>query len=315
MEQPKLKIGISSCLLGERVRHDGCHKKAPYLMNLLGPYVEFTACCPEVELGLGVPRPTIRLKGNPKNPNLVFVKDESIDITEKMQRFAKQRVSKFKDLDGYILKKDSPSCGMTKVKVYQEPGRPPKMGVGLFAQQLMQKFPLLPIEDEGRLNDVGLRENFIARVFLYQRLKQLAKRPSKAKIVAFHAAHKYALMAHSNDAYKKLGQMVAHLKGQNLTQFTEQYTAEMMQAFKLVATRKKNTNVLQHIYGHIKKLIVDIDRQELCDVIEQYRQGWLPLIVPITLLQHHVNHHQLEYIKNQVYLFPYPNELMLRNAI
>ena len=311
----KIIIGISSCLLGEKVRHDGGHKKSSYLLNILSPHAEFKPCCPEVGIGLGVPRPAIRLKGDPHNPRLIFVQDESKDITDRMLTFSTKKAKEMNELDGYILKKDSPSCGMTKVRVYQEPAKSPKMGIGLFAKVLMDTHPNLPMEDEGRLNDVMLRENFLERVFVYKKLKKLAQKPTKGNIVEFHATHKYALMAHSNEAYRKIGQKVSNLKNQTMKQFIIEYTDDMMKAFKLVATRKKQTNVLQHIYGYIKKLITDIDRQEMCEVIEQYRMGLLPLIVPITLLKHHINHNQLDYIKNQVYLYPYPDELMLRNAI
>ena len=314
-EEDKLKIGISSCLLGEKVRHDGGHKKSSYLINILSPYAHFLPCCPEVAIGLGIPRPTIRLKGDPNDPSLVFVKDESIDITQKMQQFAEKKILDLASLDGYILKKDSPSCGMKNVRVYQEPAKSPKMGVGIFAKELLSAFPNLPVEDEGRLNDYMLRENFIERIYVYKRLKVLRMNTSASAIIAFHAQHKYALMAHSNEAYKKIGHKVSNLKNTNMQLFFEEYAAEIMQAFKLTATRKKQTNVLQHVYGHLKKLLNEIDKQEMCEVIEKYRRGLLPLIVPIILIKHHINHNQLDYIKNQVYLYPYPDELMLRNSI
>ena len=260
-------------------------------------------------------RPTVRLNGKRHAPDLVFVKDESHTLTEEMNSFAVEKVEKLSQLDGYILKKGSPTCGMERVKVYQGHGKPPKLGIGLFAKALIDRYPLLPIEEEGRLNDPVLRENFIERVFLYKKLKSLCAKPSAKALVQFHTVHKFSLMSHSTEEYKKIGQIVSNIDKAKINEFCQQYMTQMMKAFKLKANKRKHTNVLQHIYGYLKDLIDELDRVEMREVIEQYRMGNLPLIVPITLLRHHVNRTQQEYIKDQVYLFPYPNELMLRNAL
>lgn len=319
MKQPQayhtLKIGISSCLLGQKVRYDGGHKRCDYLLNIIKPYAELLPCCPEVEVGLSIPRPSLKLIGDKHHPRMVVVKDESQDITDKMLKFSQKRMKTFQDLDAYILKKDSPSCGMERVRVYQGKGLPPKMGQGLFAKTLVTHYPLLPVEEEGRLNDPMLRENFFERAFLYQQLKRLQAKPSAKAIVEFHSKHKLSLMAHSTEAYRELGRYVANIDKKNLAAYVNRYVEMMMQAFKLMATRRKHTNVLQHIYGYLKADMSATDKEEMLMVIEQYRQGHLPLVVPITLLRHHLNHTELDYIKEQIYLFPYPDELMLRNAL
>lgn len=311
----KLKLGISSCLLGEKVRWDGSDKRCDFLLNILMPYASFVTCCPEVAIGLPVPRPTVHLIGKRHAPDLVFVKDESHKLTDEMNTFSTEKVEKLSHLDGYIFKKGSPTCGMERVKVYQEYGKPPKLGVGLFAKTLMDRYPLLPVEEEGRLNDSVLRENFIERVFLYKKLKSLCNKPTAKALVKFHTAHKFSLMSHSTEEYKKIGQMVSHIDKTKINEVCQQYMTAMMKAFTLKANKKKHTNVLQHIYGYLKDLIDELDRVEMREVIEQYRLGKLPLIVPITLLRHHINRTKQEYINDQVYLFPYPDELMLRNSL
>jgi len=311
-----IQIGISSCLLGMNVRFDGGHKKDRFICQTLGDYFEFIAVCPEVEVGLGVPRPTIRLIGDSKNPQVVGVKDPSIDITDKLKKYSEKRVKQFKTLSAYILKSKSPSCGMERVRVYQAKGIPSKMGVGVFAKALMQAYPQLPVEEEGRLNDPRLRENFIERIFIYRRWQELMDSGlTKQKLVAFHSQIKYTLMAHNVKVYQELGQMVANLANKNLKSLATEYVVILMQTLKRVASNKRHSNVLQHCLGYLKNSISKEDKQELMDAIDQYRLGFVPLIVPITLLKHHFRRFPNDYMSKQSYLNPYPREFMLRNMI
>jgi len=315
VERKKIKIGVSSCLLGEKVRHDGAGKRQAFLTDILVHYFDLVATCPEVGIGLGVPRPTIRLIDSPKSPKLVFVKDQSQEITSKMENFSLKRARQLKDLSGYIFKKDSPTCGPI-AKVYRPAPLPPKMGKGIFYKAICDEYPLLPVEDEGRLNDPGLRENFIERVFLLNRWQVMRKSGLSAKkIIDFHSKHKLALMSHNVSAYKRIGGMVANMKKEPLSVFADQYIAEMMLAFKFVATSKKVTNVLQHCMGYLKTNISSTDKKELSKTIDEYRLGRLPVIVPITLLKHHLLHYPNQYLCEQSFLNPYPDELMLRNKI
>lgn len=311
----KILIGVSACLVGEKVRHDGGSKKQAFLCDVLAQYFNFLTICPEVDIGLGVPRPTIHLRGDPKSPKLVFVKEPNKDITAKMRKYSTQKVATLGHLSGYIFKKNSPTCG-PDVKVYQPIPIPPKMGQGRFYHAFTQAYPWIPVEDEGRLNDPALKENFIERVFVYHRWQTLIHQGLTAKrLIDFHTQHKLALMAHNVSAYKRLGHMMAHLKKKNLETFSKTYLTEMMRAFKFIAKNKKVTNVLHHCLGYLKKHLSPLDKKELCDTIEQYSKGKYPLIVPITLLKHHFMHFPNAYMAQQSFLFPYPDELMLRNKI
>lgn len=315
-DQPKIKVGVSSCLLGEKVRHDGGAKRSRYITDVMAEYIDFIPTCPEVDIGLGVPRPTIHLEGNKHDPRLVVVRDPSQDLTQKMQNYSDQKIKEMNAFCGYIFKKNSPSCGPWQVKVYQEKNRPPKQGVGIFAKTFMEKYPNIPVEDEGRLNDAALRENFIERVYVMHRWQQFLKEGLTAKgLVEFHSRHKLALMSHNVSAYKRIGQLVSDLKKNKLSDIADEYIEEMMRAFKYVATTPKRANVLIHCYGYLKRSLSSIDKEELLGEIEKFRQNQVPLIVPITLLRHHFLHYPDEYIAKQTFLSPYPDELMLRNRI
>jgi len=299
------------------VRFDAGHKRDRFLTDQLQDFAEFVPVCPEVEVGMGIPRPALRLVGDPEAPRLVEIQSGR-DHTSAMQRFSARRVAELRKLDllGYVLKRGSPSCGMERVKVYSEAGMPSNKGSGLFASALLAAFPDLPIEEEGRLNDPILRENFIERVFAYRRLVELfAGRWKRSEVVAFHTAHKLQLMAHSTAAYRALGRQVAELKQQPRGEFKQRYMSDFMAALTLRATRGRNTNVLQHAAGHLKKRLDGASRTELAGVIEDYRVGHVPIIVPITLMRHHVYQHDVEYLKGQVFLEPHPKELMLRNHV
>ncbi len=315
-----MKIGISACLLGEEVRFDGGHKRDRFLTDILGPHVEWVAVCPEVEMGLGTPRETMRLV-SAEGPGLRMITTRTgIDHTDGMNRWARRRLDELAraqpDLCGYVLKKDSPSCGMERVKVYGHAGAAKRDGRGLFASALLRRFPSLPVEEEGRLGDARLRENFIERVFAYRRLKDLFDtRWSLGDLVRFHTAHKMSLLAHSTVKYNELGRLVAGGRAIPRASLRQQYEDRFMATLALIATPKRHANVLTHMLGHLKQLLDAESRQELLQTVADYRLGLVPLIVPITLLRHHVRAHRVAYLAEQVYLEPHPRELMLRNHV
>jgi uncharacterized protein YbgA (DUF1722 family)/uncharacterized protein YbbK (DUF523 family) len=314
MNRPR--IGISSCLLGEEVRFDGGHKRDTFLTQILDPYVEWVRVCPEVEVGMGVPRETLRLVRVNGDTRMMTTRT-GVDHTDSMRAWAEKRTKDLAamDLRGYVLKKDSPSCGMERVKVYGDGGGA-RVGVGTYAEVLKRRFPSLPIEEEGRLTDPILRENFIERVFAYDRLRALFDgRWSQASLVAFHTAHKMALLAHSTTAYQELGRLVARGAQLRRQELQRQYEDLFMRTLAKAATVKRHTNVLMHLAGHLKKSVAIDGRKELVDCIDEYRRGLVPLVVPLTLLRHYVRLHHLEYLAGQTYLEPHPRELMLRNHV
>jgi uncharacterized protein YbgA (DUF1722 family)/uncharacterized protein YbbK (DUF523 family) len=315
--QEPLRIGISSCLLGQHVRFDGGHKRDPFLVDTFGMFVEWVPVCPEVELGLGTPREALRLVRRGDLVHMVNTKSGR-DITGEMRRWARARVEELakEHLAGYVLKKDSPSCGMERVKVYGESGMAEKNGRGLFAEALMERFPRLPVEEEGRLSDPRLRDNFVERVFAYVRLRALfAPRWTVGDLVRFHTAHKMALLAHSPEMYAELGRLVARAKPLGRAELETRYREGFMDALAKMATTRKHTNVLHHVAGHFKDLLDADEKQELLGSIEDYRRGLVPLVVPLTLVKHHVRRHKVAYLAGQVYLDPHPKELMLRNHV
>jgi uncharacterized protein YbgA (DUF1722 family)/uncharacterized protein YbbK (DUF523 family) len=315
---PPVRIGISSCLLGEHVRFDGNHKRDAFLVEVFGRHVTWVPVCPEVEMGLGVPRETMRLERHGQEIRLVTPKTGA-DHTDRLRTFAAQRLAALSQerLCGYILKKDSPSCGMERVRLYPSTGVPDRSGQGLFAAALMQRFPHLPVEEEGRLQDPRLRENFIARVFAYQRWGQMAgQKITRAGLQQFHAQHKFLLVAHSHIDTQRVGRLLAHLE-----QFPDEqaWAAAYLDGFAEVMrrppTRRGHTNVLQHLAGYVSDHLDRDEREELTEMIEQYRRGFLPLIVPMTLIRHYVRKFQVPYLLDQVYLSPHPHELMLLNHL
>ncbi|HET9480702.1 MAG TPA: DUF523 and DUF1722 domain-containing protein [Candidatus Polarisedimenticolia bacterium] len=310
-----IRIGVSSCLLGAGVRYDGGHKHDPFLTQTLGPFFEWVAVCPEVELGLGVPRPALRLIGVSGAPRLVVIKSGE-DLTDRMTAFSRRRVRELEALDlcGYILKKDSPSCGMERVKVRAGDGPGVRKGVGLFARELMAGQPMLPVEEEGRLNDPALRENFIERVFCYRRWRTfVSRRWRPGDLVAFHTDHKLLLMAHSPAHYVSMGRIVSAAARGRRAELQSAYGNAFMEALARPATARRNANVFFHALGYFKKLLGEDERREMFQVIESYRSGLVPLIVPITLLRHHVRRFDVAYLARQIWLSPHPAELMLRN--
>ncbi len=317
LEARPLRIGVSQCLLGAEVRFDGGHKRDSFLTEVLGRYVEWVPVCPEVEAGFGVPRETMRLTGEPERPTLLTIKTKR-DLTEPMERFSQRRVRELEPLEltGYVFKKDSPSCGMERVRVYNQHGMPNRTGVGVFAKAFMERCPLIPVEEEGRLSDPVLRENFIERVFCYRRWQDLMReRVTRGAVVQFHTIHKLCLLAHSRPHYEKLGRLVADANRHTPTDLATAYGTLFMEALKIKATVRKHVNVLHHIVGHFKGLMDPDGRSELEQVIQDYHRGLTPLVVPLTLIKHYVRLHDVAYVRNQVYLNPHPKELMLRNRV
>lgn len=315
--QSPIRIGISSCLLGEKVRFDKGHKRDAFIVETLGQFFSWTPVCPEMEIGLGTPRESLRLIGDAAAPQLIAPKSQS-DYTEPMQQFADHRLAQLENLElhGYILKKGSPSCGMTRVRVYANSGIPQRNGQGLFARALMERLPLLPVEEEGRLHDMPLRENFIERVFAYHRWRRLvASNPTPGHVVQFHSQNKMSLLAHSRSHYQALGRLVAQAGTLPIDDLLREYGAQFMAGLKVKATRKKHANVLSHLQGYLKKHLDAVDKAELVTCIDDYRQGLVPLVVPLTLIQHHFRRHPTPWVEEQTYLNPYPAELMLRNHV
>ncbi|MEH6584359.1 MAG: DUF523 and DUF1722 domain-containing protein [Halioglobus sp.] len=313
----RLLIGISSCLLGERVRFDSGHKNHSYITETLSDYFEFKPFCPEVAIGLGIPREPIRLVVNEPGGlvHCVGTKNPDKDVTEPLKSIAREQFEWIAGLDGYIFKRDSPSCGMERVKVYTN-AMPKRSGVGIYTAEILREFPHLPVEEEGRLGDAGLRENFIKRVFLYRRWCQLqSSRPTRNDLVSFHARHKLIYMSHNQEKTRELGRMVAAIGDTSIESFCEQYIEAVTELLRNPADRKNHANVLKHIQGYLKRDLESDDRQELEETIEQYRKGYLPLIVPVTLLRHYFRKHSDDYINQSWYMRPHPRELMLHNLL
>ncbi|HHF7346456.1 TPA: YbgA family protein [Legionella feeleii] len=312
----RILLGVSSCLLGEKVRFDGGHKRDNYICDLLSHYVDFLPICPEVAIGMGIPRPAIRLIGDSGSPRLVEVKNHQRDYTQPMLDFANETMKTLTPISGYILKSKSPTCGLKRVKIYRGKEQAPLLGEGLYASVLKKAFPCLPIEEEGRLNDAKIRENFIERLFIYHDWQVTMEHGFTGKeLVNFHTRHKLALMAHHPHKSRELGRLVGTLDKENSSTLMLEYLQGLMAILSFIATPAKHANVLQHCLGYFKKVLSAQDKQELLNTISNYQRGLLPLIVPITLLKHHLSHHPQPYLEMQSYLSPYPEELMLRNHI
>lgn len=313
----EIRIGVSACLLGAKVRFDGQHKLHQWVTGTLGQFVTFVPLCPEVDIGLGTPRETIRIQEDRGRERLVAPRSGA-DHTEAMGSYARSKCQELvsMDLSGYILKKDSPSCGMERVRVYGAGGMAQRTGRGFFARALLHRFPLLPVEEEGRLNDPWLRENFLERVFAYRRVRSLlASTWRVGDLVAFHTREKLLLLAHEPKGYTALGKLVASAKGRFRAEMAAEYERQFMTSLGKIATVKKHCNVLQHMAGYFKRDATPQDRQELASVIEDYRSGFVPLIVPLTLIRHFVRRYGAPYLAGQTYLGPSPKELMLRNHV
>jgi uncharacterized protein YbgA (DUF1722 family)/uncharacterized protein YbbK (DUF523 family) len=315
--EEQIKLGVSACLLGQNVRYNGGHSRDPFITDTLSQYVEFFPVCPEVECGLPIPRKSMRLVGDSKSPRLMTGNTKK-DHTDRMLGWCAKKVSELEELDlyGFIFKKGSPSSGMERVKVYTDEGMPANRGVGMFARAFMEHFPLLPVEEDGRLHDPKLRENFIEAIFVLQRWRMaLEPRPTRRAFVEFHTRHKLLVMSHSPQHMRLMGKLIAEIKSHSLDDFRVQYERLLMDALRLKTTRRKNTDVLFHVTGFFKKQIAADEKRELVETIENYRKGHVPLIVPVTLLAHYVRKYDQTYLKDQVFLNPHPVELQLRNHV
>jgi uncharacterized protein YbgA (DUF1722 family)/uncharacterized protein YbbK (DUF523 family) len=317
MTAAPLRLGISQCLLGAEVRFDGGHKRDSFLTDVLGRYVEWVPVCPEVEAGLGTPREAMRLVGDPEHPQLLTIKSHT-DHTHALEKMTFNRLEDLGNLGllGYVFKRGSPSCGVERVRVYTEQGMPSRSGTGIFARAFVERFPLIPVEEEGRLCDAPLRENFIERVFCYKRFQDLVEKGvTRQALVQFHTVHKYLLMAHSPQQYQVLGRLVGEAQRYRPKDLAARYGELFMNALAMKATVRKHVNVLQHMLGYFKQQLTSQEKTELLGVIGDYHQGLTPLIVPLTLIKHYVQIFDVTYIRDQVYLNPHPKELMLRNHV
>lgn len=309
----RLRIGISSCLLGERVRWDGGHKQDDWITERLARWAEFVPVCPEIEAGMGVPREPVHLEEAGGRLRMISVRTRQ-DWTTAMRRSARARIRQLERLHlaGYVLKKDSPSCGMERVRVHAENGRSARRGTGLFAGQLMRRMPLLPVEEEERLRDPGLRESFIERVVAYGRLRRVMQSQSRGHLVAFHTAHELILLSHSPRRNRELGRLVAGAKRGRPASLALAYGAAFMAALQIPATVPKHCHALQHAAGFLRRSLNAVEKREFEKVLEDYRKNRVPRIVPLTWLRHQATRHGIEYLQAQIYLHPHP-ELKLPN--
>jgi uncharacterized protein YbgA (DUF1722 family)/uncharacterized protein YbbK (DUF523 family) len=315
--QQKPLVGISKCLLGENVRYDGGHQLDRYLRDTLGTHVEFVPVCPEVECGLGVPREAMRLTEIDGAVRLLTRNSEA-DMTDAMQSWMTGRLRELarQPLCGFVFKAKSPSSGLFRVKIYQRNGGIRPGGTGIFAGGFTDAFPYIPVEEDGRLHDPRLRENFIERIFMMQRWHDLAgEKKSLGNLIRFHARHKYLLMAHCPKTLKELGALVAAGAGYSPGVLYDRYLEAMTRALKKIATVRKNTNVLLHIMGYFKKVLSADEKAELREIIDHYHAEQVPLVVPLTLINHYLRKHSTPYLQDQLYLNPHPLELMLRNHV
>ena len=313
----KLKLGISTCLLGKEVRYDGGHKLDRFLTDTLGQFVDFVPVCPEVECGMPVPREAMRLVGDRAAPRLMTIKTGR-DLTARMQSWGQGKLKDLegKELCGYIFKSKSPSSGMARVKVYNSNGMPSHNGVGIWAAMFMKHFPLLPVEEEGRLHDPKLREMFVERIFVLKRWRELALAPKTlGGLVEFHTRHKMLILSHSQEIYREMGRLTATGKSTPIETLYERYLELLTRAMTLKTTIKKNLNVLMHLMGYFKKELSGDEKQEFLEVLDGYSAGYLPLIVPITLMNHYIRKYGQPYLAGQHYLNPHPVELQLRNHV
>jgi uncharacterized protein YbgA (DUF1722 family)/uncharacterized protein YbbK (DUF523 family) len=315
--EERIRMGVSACLLGQQVRYDGGHKHDRYITDILGEYLEFVAVCPEVEAGFSIPRETFRLVGDPENPRLVTSRS-NVDHTERMFAWAEKRVAELEkeNLCGFIFKSDSPNSGLSRVKIYNAKGMAEKRGVGLFARAFTQHFPLLPVEEEGRLNDAKLRETFIEQIFTLKRWREtMACGRSMKNLVEFHTRHKLLVLSHSPAHAKRMGKLVAEGKQMPIDEVYTRYERLLIETLRLKTTVKKNMNVLEHILGYFKAQLRADEKQEMLEIFDRYRREFVPLIVPVTLLNHYVRKFDQPYLEQQVYLNPHPVALKLRNHV
>ncbi|AQT59475.1 DUF523 and DUF1722 domain-containing protein [Cellvibrio sp. PSBB023] len=313
----KIPVGVSQCLLGEQVRFDGGHKRSRYLTDVLSSFIEFRPVCPEVAIGLGVPRKPIRLMVMGEETRVVGVADPSLDVTDALVAQAELAVQQMPDICGYVFMQNSPSCGVFGMKRYRTNGYTmDAKGRGAYAKRFMELMPYLPVEEAGRLNDAGLRENFLTRVFAFHDFKtHLAQAPTAKKLIAFYSRYKYQVMAHHVPSYFEIGRFLSNLAGRDIESCRDQFFQLFMAALSHHATRKGNTNAMMHLRGYLKDILSTQDKQELSQLIDSYKAGMVPLVVPLTLLKHHLLKLDNPYLKAQTFWSPHPEQLGLRNYI
>ncbi|MCA1959680.1 MAG: DUF523 and DUF1722 domain-containing protein [Desulfomonile sp.] len=311
----RLRIGVSSCLLGENVRYDGGNRLDWFIVGTLARFVDFVPVCPEVELGLGVPREPLHLKGNPAAPRLV-TKLTRVDYTDRMLKWAQSRVKDLESerLSGFIFKSRSPSSGMRRVKVHSDEGITKRSGIGLFARAFMEHFPTIPVEDEEHLHDPAARENFIEAIFVLRRWRMIIQdRLSRDALIDFHSRHDFILRSHGLAHYGRLSRLIAATKEYPIQSLCNQYQVHLFEALRSASTVKRNTKVLRLCLTYLRKELSHEEKHELMGVIEDYRQGRLPLLVPLTLIAHYAGRYDRPYLKQQYYLYRDPLELRLRS--
>jgi uncharacterized protein YbgA (DUF1722 family)/uncharacterized protein YbbK (DUF523 family) len=312
-----IPVGISACLLGDEVRYNGGHSRSLLCLNTFKEYFDYHRFCPEVAAGFSTPRPSMRLIGDPAAPTLTFTKGDTTDLTRQLTDGFQAALERCAKLDGYILMKNSPSCGLERIKVYQENQHPHVTRArGLFADALIKKYPLLPVEEEGRIHDSALCENFIMRVYAHYHFRHdVLEKPSYHNLLQYHSSYKYLLMAHSQSAYRELGQLLAVSSKEALEPLLLEYQTRFMQAINKPAKRGSHCNALQHILGYLKKTVSGEERQGIMDVIAQYQREEVNLATPVALLNHYIKRTGSDYIRAQRYLEPYPAALGLRNLV
>ncbi|MFM2479751.1 YbgA family protein [Celerinatantimonas sp. YJH-8] len=317
MLYPPIRLGVSACTIGEKVRFDGGHKRSAFLLDELSPWVEFVPVCPEVSAGLGIPRPAIRLVLVDEQLKVIESGGLQRDHTSALKASVQQLTLQNDQLTGFVFCAKSPSCGMERVKVYTAAGHPlPQMSSGIFAESLMTQYPYLPCEETGRLHDRLIRESFLVRLFCYARWQQLCQDGlTFHRIIEFHSRYKLLLMAHSPECYRNLGQMLAQTKGCDVTIFANDYIRKLMAGLAQVATRKKHTNVLMHIQGYFKRQLAASDKAALTQLILRYQQKMLPLATPLEMLLHYLRHYPDQYLQVQYYFQPYPESLSVKSVI
>lgn len=310
-----VRIGVSRCLLGELVRYDGGHRRDPFLTDVLGQYVEWVPICPEAEAGMGTPREPMQLVGDPRKPRLVTI-ETGRDMSKSLDLYTERKLVLLEqeDVSGYIFKKNSPSCGIGQVPVINRQGKQVRTGIGLFARAFMKRFPLAPVEDEGRLGDPAIRENFVERVFCYRRLQDLIRTGmTKQALVRFHTVHKYLLLAHSPQHYAALSRLVGHAKQYRPKELSAKYGNLFMQTLAARTTVRKHVTILHHLAGYFLRKLETQEKVELLGTIAEYRRGRTPLVIPLTLIKHYSHKFGVDDLRDQAYLNPHPSELMLRN--
>ena len=312
----KIPVGISSCLLGQEVRYNGGHTRSKYCVNHLSRIFEFVAFCPEVAIGLGIPREPIRMIGAIDAPRVVGTVTTELDVTDALVDYAHTVAGQAENFCGYIFMKNSPSCGLYSTKIYNDKNNLPGKHAGMFTRTLRQLLPLLPVEEDGRLNDAVLRENFIAQVFAYHDWRVNVQNAAAAKkIVDYHSRYKYLIMAHNQSAYRQLGRMVAKSGIGDIESLAQKYIELFMKTVRKPANRRGHSNALYHLLGYLRDGVPGKVRQDIANHIEEYRVGIVNLAVPMSIMDHYLKLYGSEYVNRQAYLAPYSKDLGLRNNI